>query len=156
MSGSRVQIERLRTAPFDGIETHGGKFRVHLELAALAIALKRRVLVLQAVEHAQLSDGNAFAHFIRILRKEQEGVDQLESKIASVLADLGRPRLGPPSALKRPMLTRGDLDAVLTTVDRLRELGDSAADMAPQDADIVIDIARQKDGSIVVFPAAAS
>jgi hypothetical protein len=33
---------------------------------------------------------------------------------------------------------------------------DSAADMAPQDADIVIDIARQKDGSIVVFPAAAS
>lgn len=113
--------------------------------------------MLQAVEHAQLSGGNEFAHFIRILRKEQAGVDQLESKIATVLADLGRLRLGPPSALKRPMLTRGDLDDVLTTMDRLRELNDSAAEMAPRDGDLVIiDIARRKDGSTVVFPATAS
>jgi hypothetical protein len=155
MSGTRIEIERLHKA-FDGIETRGGKFRVHLELAALAIALKRRVLVLQAVEHSQISGGNEFAHFTRILRKEQAGIDQLESKIANVLADLGGLRLGPPSALKRPMLTRGDLDAVLTTMDRLRELKDSAAEMAPRNGDLVIDIARRKDGSIVVFPATAS
>jgi hypothetical protein len=88
MSGSRVQIERLRTAPFDGIETHGGKFRVHLELAALAIALKRRVLVLQAVEHAQLSDGNAFAHFIRILRNKRASTNwNRRSPVSSPTSD---------------------------------------------------------------------
>jgi hypothetical protein len=155
MSGSRVDIERLGTA-FEGINERGGRFRLHLELAALAIALKRRVLVLQAVEHAQLSGGNEFAQFIRILGKQQAGVDQLESEIAGVLTDLGRLRLGPPSALKRPMLTRGDLDAVLTTMDRLRELEDSATGMMPRDGDVVIDIARKQDGSIVVLPATAS
>jgi hypothetical protein len=155
MSGSRVDLERLDAA-FEGINDRGGRFRVHLELAALAIALKRRVLVLQAVEHAQLSGDNEFAHFIRILKKQQAGVDQLESEIAGVLTDLGRLRLGPPSALKRPMLTRGDLDAVLATMDRLRELEDSAARMMHRDGDVVIDIARRKDGSIVVLPATTS
>ncbi|MCW2904643.1 MAG: hypothetical protein JWO67_6908, partial [Streptosporangiaceae bacterium] len=50
--GKAVEIDTL-TKSFPGVDDHGGTFRTHLELAALAIALKRRVIVLQAVEHAQ-------------------------------------------------------------------------------------------------------
>lgn len=155
MSRSRVEIERL-CASFEGIQTRRGKFRIHLELAAVAIALRRRVLVLQAVEHAQLSDGNEFTNFSRFLKEEQASVDDLEVKIARVLADLGELRLGPPSAMKRPLITRGDYDTALRTVDRLRELKDLAANMTPQDGNLVIDTALKRDGSIVVFPATAS
>ncbi len=73
------------TKTFPGIDEPGGEFRAHLELAALAIALKRRVVILQAVEHAQMDSGNPFENFVRALRADQQRLDKLESDIASVL-----------------------------------------------------------------------
>ncbi|MFI5269908.1 MAG: hypothetical protein ACHQ7M_21220, partial [Chloroflexota bacterium] len=55
--GEAVEIDTL-TKSFPGVDDHGGTFRTHLELAALAIALNRRVAVLQAVEHAQSDPHN--------------------------------------------------------------------------------------------------
>jgi hypothetical protein len=62
-----VEINTL-TKSFPGIDVDGGAFRTHLELAALAIALKRRVIILQAVDHAQSDPGNLFENFTRALR----------------------------------------------------------------------------------------
>jgi len=45
---NRVEVSDLE-AEFPGISEDGGEFRTHVELAALAIALKRRVVVLQGV-----------------------------------------------------------------------------------------------------------
>ena len=69
------------------------EFRTHLELATLAIALKKRVIVLQAVDQAQLNPGNPFENFVRTLKDDQEQVIKLESEIEGVKRSLGRLRL---------------------------------------------------------------
>lgn len=56
------------TKSFPGVDDHGGAFRTHLELASPAIALKRRVVVLQAVEHAQSDPGKRTARWSCSLR----------------------------------------------------------------------------------------
>jgi hypothetical protein len=51
---------------FKGIGSAGGEFQTQLELAVLAIALKRRLIVIQAVEHAQMDEtslSHSSAHF---------------------------------------------------------------------------------------------
>ncbi len=70
---------------FPGIDEPGGLFGAHLELAALAIALKRRVIVLQAVEHAQTSPGNLLENFVRAFKTDQQRLDTLEVSIAVVI-----------------------------------------------------------------------
>jgi hypothetical protein len=92
-----VDIDAL-TKAFPGIEEEGGKFRAHLELAALAIALKRRVIVLQAVEHAQMDSGNLLENFGRALGGDQQRVDKLEARIADVLVRLSSLELADPAA----------------------------------------------------------
>ncbi len=77
-----------RSAPlksFPGIDDSVGTFRAHLELAGLAVALKRRVVVLQAVEHAQIDPGNPFENFSRALKADQRRLEKLESSIVGVL-----------------------------------------------------------------------
>jgi hypothetical protein len=149
-----VEVSRIEEA-FPGIEGEGGEFRAHLELAALAIALKRRVIVLQAVEHSQSTPANPFENFVRSLRADQQRVDQLEADIASVLLRLSSVELRSPSRLLDKLMTRGQVDDLLAAVYRLRELGEGIPPegRAP---DVVIEIAKQADGSILVLPAAAA
>lgn len=71
-----VEVATL-TKKFPGIDEEGGEFRVHLELAALAIALQKRVIMLQAVEAAQMDASNPFASFIRALKADQDRIDKL-------------------------------------------------------------------------------
>ncbi len=73
--GKAVEIDTL-TEAFPGIDGNGGTFRAHLELAALAIALKRRVIVLQAMEHAQSDPGSLFENFARALKADQHRLDK--------------------------------------------------------------------------------
>ena len=148
-----VEVSQI-ARKFPGIEAEGGEFRAHLELAALAIALKRRVIVLQAVEHSQSDAANPFENFVRSLKADQQRVDQLETDIASVLLRLSSLELRTPSGLLDLLMKRGDVDELLATGRRLRELGDGIVPggHAP---DVVIEIAKHADGSILVLPAAA-
>ncbi|MEV4662758.1 hypothetical protein AB0J85_12490 [Micromonospora echinofusca] len=150
-----VEIAPL-TNSFPGINEEGGAFRAHLELARLAIALKRRVLVLQAVEHAQLAGtDNTFKSFIEALRNDERRVDELESGINSVLLRLSTLELKRSGGFRSIMLTQGEVDDLLKTVYRLRALGDAVAVQTHQ-ADVSIEIERSSDGSLVVFPAVAA
>jgi hypothetical protein len=130
-------------------------FRAHLELAALAIALKRRVIVLQAVEHSQSDSANPFENFVRSLKADQQRVDQLEADIASALLRLSSLELRSPNRLLDKLMTRGQVDELLAAVYRLRELGEGIVQdgHAP---DVAIEIAKHADGSIFVLPAAAA
>ena len=101
------------TRTFPGIDERGGEFRAHLELAALAIALKRRVIVLQAVEHAQKDLGNPFENFMRALKADQQRIDQLESGIASVHVRVSALELTRSHRLKDLVITPGDVDRLL-------------------------------------------
>ncbi|WP_086797221.1 hypothetical protein [Streptomyces caniscabiei] len=151
--GEAVDLGAL-TKSFPGIDDHGGTFRTHLELASLAIALKRRVVVLQAVEHAQSDPGNPFENFTRALKRDQQRLDELESSIAGVLVRLSVLELARPSGL-RPVFTTGEVDRLMSAAHRIRRLGDGVtANSRP--ADVAIEIARDKDGSVVVLPAVAA
>jgi len=144
------------TSTFPGIDEQGGEFRAHLQLAALAIALKRRVIILQAVEHAQMDSGNPFENFVRALKADQQRLDKLESEIASVLVrvsalELTRPHR--PHRLQDLVFTPGDVDRLLRASHRIHELG-NGVEVNNRVSDVAIEIARSKDGSLVVFPAA--
>lgn len=144
------------TKSFPGVDEEGGAFRAHLELARLAIALKRRMLVLQAVEHAQLVDtNNPFKSFVGTLHDGERRVDELESGINSVLLRLSTLELKREGGFLSIMFTQGEVDDLLKAVYRLRALGDGL-NMGIHQADVAIEIERSSDGSLVVFPAVAA
>ncbi|MEN4447994.1 hypothetical protein EB75_27900 [Mycobacterium sp. ST-F2] len=143
------------TKTFAGIDKTGGEFRAHLELAHLAIALKRRVIILQAVEQGQKDATNPFERFVQSLKADQQRVDELQAGIYGVLRKLGELQLKRPGGFTNTLFSKGEVDDLLKAAYRLRELGERAH--APNTkADMVIDIAREADGSVVVFPAVAS
>ncbi|MFF7388140.1 hypothetical protein ACFZAE_06715 [Streptomyces scabiei] len=150
--GEAVELGTL-TESFPGVEDQGGTFRTHVELASLAIALMRRVVVLQAVEHAQGEPGNLFENFTRALKHDQQRLDELESGIAGVLVRLSALELGRPK--KRPVFTAGDVDRLMSAAHRIHRLGDGVT-LDSRTTDLAIDMARDKDGSVLVFPALAA
>ena len=149
--GDTVDLETL-TETFAGIDGRGGSFRAHLELAALAIALKRRVIILQAVENAQTDTGNPFVNFTRALKADQQRLDRLESDIARVLLRHSSVELSRRQGLRAPVFTSREVDRLMRAAHQIHELGDGVtADDRP--TDVAIEIARDRDGSLVVFPA---
>ncbi|MFC0530422.1 hypothetical protein [Phytohabitans kaempferiae] len=148
--GKAVEIDLL-TKSFPGVDEHGGTFRAHLELAALAVALKRRVIILQAVDHAQSDPGNLFENFTRALRADQQRLDKLESNIAGVLERLSALELARPHGLL-PVFTTGEVDRLMRAANRIHKLGDGVV-VNGRATDVAVEIVRDKDGSVVVFPA---
>lgn len=154
LSDGPVELSQLVSA-FPGIEGDGGEFRAHLELASLAIALKRRVIVLQAVEHGQSDGANAFGHFMRSLKADQHRVDELEAGIQSVLLRLSSLELRSSSRILDRVMTRDEVNDLLAAVYRLHELREGIA-RDGHSPDVVIQIAKHADGSLLVLPAEAA
>lgn len=151
---NRVEASELETV-FPGVTDDGGEFRVHLELAALAIALKRRVVVLQAVEAGQSDEANPFGNFVQSLKEDQRKIDELETRVHTVLLRLSSLELRSPKRLIDKVMTRKQVDNLLDTSYRLRALG-SGYNAATQAADIVIEIEKHDDGTLLVLPSRAS
>lgn len=149
-----VEVGAL-TKAFPGITEEGGTFRTHLELARLAIALKRRVLVLQAVEHAQQDTKNPFKSFTESLHANERRIDELETDIYSVLLRLSTLEVKPQRGFRSQVFTHGKVDDLLKAVYRLRAFGDGL-NVGIHQADVAIEIERNSDGSLVVFPAVAA
>lgn len=154
MVGKPVELSKVQKT-FDGIVDTAGKFRAHLELAELAIALKQRVIVLQAVEHAQLDPANSFDTFIGALRRDQQRVLELESGLAIVLQKLSRLQLDRPRGFRDKFFTPGEVDDILRASYSLRELGDHIQ-LDDRPSDVTIEMVQSSDGSVVVFPAVAA
>lgn len=150
----RVDAADLQEA-FPGIGEDGGEFRTHVELAALAVALKRRVVVLQGVEAGQSEPDNPFENFVRSLQVDQQRIDEIEARISTVLLRLSALELRSPKRLIDKVMTRKQVDALLDTSYRLKALQDRAATAAPA-AEVVIEIERRSDGTLLVLPAYAS
>ncbi|GAA4017126.1 hypothetical protein GCM10022384_69900 [Streptomyces marokkonensis] len=149
-AGEPVEISTL-TESFPGVDGQGGTFRTHLELASLAIALKRRVNVLQAVERAQSEPDNLFENFARTLKADEQRLDELERGMASVLVRLSTLELARPNGKLR-VFTTGEVDRLLRAAHQIRRLSDGVA-LNGRPTDVAIEIARDRDGSVVVFPA---
>lgn len=148
--GKAVEISTL-TKSFPGVDDQGGTFRTHLEIAALAIALKQRVIVLQAVEHAQSEPDNLFVNFARALKADHQPLNTLETSIAGVLERLSQLELARPSGL-RPVFTTGEVERLMRSANLIHKLGDGGM-VNGRTTDVAIEIARDKEGLVVVFPA---
>lgn len=151
-----VEIADLKKA-FPGIEHESGDFRVHLRLAALAIALKRRVAVLQAVDHAQRSPEKAFQRFTQMLDREQQSVDELEADLSSLLDAISRVRFLSPRRFVDKLMTRGEVDDLLKWPNRLRLLAESEAATGETVArELEITMVKHQDGRVRVLPLSAA
>lgn len=150
---AKVEQSRLQK-DFPGICTPGGEFRTHLQLAELAIALKRRVLVLQAVEHAQSNEANPFETFTEALNDDGARIDQLENDIFELLRSLSRVQLTSSRRVVDMMVSSGDVDKLLSASYRLRSIGDDV-ETSNLAGDVAIDMVRNQDGSLLVLPVRA-
>jgi hypothetical protein len=52
----------------------------------------------------------------------------------------------------RPVFTTGEVDRLMRAAHQIRRLGDGVA-VNGRPTDVAIEIARDRDGSVVVFPA---
>lgn len=146
-----VEMAKLRKT-FEGIDDEMGKFHAHLEIAALAIALKKRVIVLQAVEHSQLDPANPFESFVGALKSDQHRVNELEARIGSVLRQLSTLELDRPRGFRDKIFTASEVEKLLSASYKLRRLSEGLPETEGV-SDVAIEIARNADGSVVVFPA---
>ncbi|WP_230594079.1 hypothetical protein [Rhodococcoides fascians] len=147
----RVEVGPLNKA-FIGIGEEGGEFRAQLELAKLAIDLMQRVLVLQAVEQAQSDPENLFEGFARALKKHKKRVDAVQQRINTLLLRLSSLEIDRTRGVRDFVFTSSQVDELLRTSRRVRELQDSVDNVGPQ-PDVAIEIARKSDGSLIVLPA---
>jgi hypothetical protein len=113
------------------------------------------VLVLQAVEHAQLEGAShPFKTFVRTLKDDEQRVNGLESGIVSVLRGLATLELKRHGGIRGAVFTPREVDDLLRAAYRLRALANEV-DVHNQQSDVAIEIERSADGSVVVFPAVA-
>lgn len=151
---NHVEASELEAA-FPGVTGDSGKFRTHLQLAALAIALKRRVVVLQAVEAGQSDEANPFGNFVQSLKEDQQKIDDLEARVRTVLLRISSLELRSPKRLIGKVMTRKQVETLLDASYRLRDLG-SGYNAASHATDVVIEIEKHSDGTLLVLPSHAS
>lgn len=153
LKGGTVELDSVNEL-FPGLIDSKGITFAHLEIAGLAIALKRRILVLQAVEHAQLnSSENPFKSFLHKLRNDEQRLDALEDGFRQLLIGISELELKPAGGrLKRLHYSPSEVQRLLDASYRVRELGTGVGQSAPP-TDMIIDIERGPDGAITVFPA---
>lgn len=154
LEDDHVDVAELEAA-FSGVTEDGGEFRAHLEMAALAIALKRRVIVLQGVEAGQGDADNQFENFVRSLRDDNQRINDLEARVERVLRRLSALELRSPKRLIDKVMTRKQVDSLLEVSYRLRAL-DPGNTSASSNAEVVIEIEKHEDGTLLVLPARTS
>ncbi|MGZ8178889.1 hypothetical protein ACXVUM_13250 [Williamsia sp. SKLECPSW1] len=154
LGDERVELQKL-TAAIPTVDQEDGEFSVHRELATAALAMKRRVLVLQAVDHAQRDGDNPFERFIETLRMEQHDLDELQRRLDGVLNRLSTLQLDRSHGVRDFMFTSGEVDKLLHASERMRALG-SMTQTSQANADVVIDMIQNDDGSVTVLPAIAA
>lgn len=152
LADDHVDVTELEAA-FPGIASDAGEFRAHLEMAALAVSLKRRVIVLQGVEAGQGDPDNSFENFARSLREDDQQINEIKVRIENVLQRLSAIELRTPKRFIDKMMTRKQVDNLLAASYRLRALDPGAA---ASTADVIIDIEKREDGTLLVLPARAS
>ena len=112
------QIEKS----FPGIKDCDGRFVAELRIVGLAIAAKRRIMVLQAVEHAQINQGLSLKRFLAEIEREATALDELEAGLIDVLTRLSELPIRVGGSIRDRILLSKDADELLKWPERLRDL----------------------------------
>lgn len=146
----RAEVPPLQNA-FPGIAEDKGEFHAHLELAKLSFELHKRLAVVQAIEHAQMDPENPFERF-SALKRNSRRVDALQDRMSNVLLRLSQLEIDRSHGVRDFVFKSNEVDTILRTSRRVRALGEEVA-QSKHRSDVAIEIARKKDGSLVVLPA---
>jgi hypothetical protein len=136
------QIEKS----FPGVKNGGGRFVAELRMAGLAIAAKRRSMVLQAVEHAQLNQGLSLRRFLAEIEREATALDELEASLIDLLTRLSELPIRVGSGIRGRILLSSDADELLKWPERLRDLRRSEAPRVNASGHMEIGIVLGADG----------
>ena len=121
-------------------------------MAAFTIAMKRRVAVLQAVDHAQQAPELTLPRFASNLKLEHEAVDELEKRLTDILQALARLQIGPSGRLIDRVLLREEVKTLLKWPARLRELAEAEAPMVQEPiGELELPMFLGRDGSVRVL-----
>ncbi len=152
LSDGPVELAKIKRL-FPGINSPNGEFHAKVDLARAAIAMKRRAIVLQAVEQAQLNPDNIFERFSQVLRQDQSDIDELATELDSLLLRLSRLHLDRSHGVRDFAFSSAQVDELLHASRRFRTFGDAVINRPAGTADVAIEIVRKEDGSVIVFPA---
>lgn len=136
------QIEKS----FPGVKNGDGRFVAELRMAGLAIAAKRRSMVLQAVEHAQLNQGLSLRRFLAEIEREATALDELEASLIDFLTRLSELPIRVGSGIRGRILLSSDADELLKWPERLRDLRRSEAPRVNSSGHMEIGIVLGADG----------
>lgn len=136
------QIEKS----FPGVKNGDGRFVAELRMAGLAIAAKRRCMVLQAVEHAQLNRGLSLRRFLAEIEREATALDELEASLIDLLTRLSELPIRVGSGIRGRILLSSDADELLKWPERLRDLRRSEAPRVNSSGHMEIGIVLGADG----------
>src|SRR3954447_858017 len=107
------------------------------------------------VEAGQSDPDNQFENFVRSLKTDQQRILELEARIDQVLRRLSELEVRTPNRLIDKVMTRKQVDELLETSYRLRALAEGVGTVVP-DQEVVIEIEKHSDGTLLVLPARAA
>jgi hypothetical protein len=143
---ARATVDQIEKA-FPGVKDGDGRFVAELRMAGLAIAAKRRLMVLQAVEHAQLNQGLSLKRFLAEIEREATALDELESSLIDLLTKLSElPIRTGGGIFDRLHLSADDADELLKWPERLRDLRKREAPRVNSAGHVEIGIVIEADG----------
>jgi hypothetical protein len=141
----QATVEQIEKS-FPGVKDGDGRFVAELRMAGLAIAAKRRIMVLQAVEHAQINQGLSLKRFLAEIEREATALDELEAGLIDVLTRLSELPIRVGGGIRDRILLSKDAEELLKWPERLRELRRREAPRVNSSGHIEIGIVLGADG----------
>jgi hypothetical protein len=142
----RATVDQIEKS-FPGVKDGDGRFVAELRMAGLAIAAKRRIMVLQAVEHAQLNQGLSLKRFLAEIDREATALNELEANLIDLLTQLSElPIRAGGGIFDRLHLSADAADELLKWPERLRDLRKREAPRVNSSGHIEIGIVLGADG----------
>jgi hypothetical protein len=141
----KATVDQIEKA-FPGVKGGDGRFVAELRMAGLAIAAKRRIMVLQAVEHAQINQGLSLKSFLAEIEHEAAALNELEASLIDLLTRLSELPIRVGGGIRDRILLSHDADELLKWPERLRDLRRREAPRVNSSGHIEIGIVLGADG----------
>lgn len=138
-------------AAFPGLGASNGEFEAKLRMAGFAIAMKRRVAILQAAEHTSADMDLSLSRFNRALAKDTSELARLEHRLATLLADLAHVTIRAPKRRRDIVYRASDVQILLSWTPYLRSFAARETPVLPNRGDLELFFVAHDDGSIRVL-----
>jgi hypothetical protein len=147
---NKIEVADLERE-FPGIQQSDGEFRARIRLALFAVAMEKRLAVLQAVEHGDMAPDVSLVHFLAHLESGLDEVRTFEQGIAEFLRDLSQIQLVSNSKVSDRVMIRSEINSLLQWPTRLRVLAEQESPKADAAGDFEIGLLRDADGNVRVL-----